>query len=386
MEIGEPVLISRTDEGRRCIPLSRPNSPTPSLPASDLSHVSTTTSRVADQHPSGVNPHEDVIESHLARARAQSIERCYDGLTRNKSCSRSREPSPLRNAIVNDESSSRQPVLIPDDITEEIEDEDDFNFEHNAANEIDQDTEFVTGLSAPPSRRRSIVNLAVASASHLVAVSPEAVQPNTQEVAPSVSEQTVIKTPSPIDTSFASHFSISTTNTTALSPGSDQATSPDSPCLSPASNSSLPAHLAYRFSAQSTVPSVSDSDLDPVEYNKWQMADDGVEISTSPTYQDENFASAFSYEDKPKREESYFGLASESQGYSLPGEHRLPAKGTAKPSSNSGLTASGCRMTFGGPLVRDEQRANDEAQCQSKVANGDIISDMGYLAGIITHT
>ncbi|KAI9809153.1 MAG: hypothetical protein M1825_002443 [Sarcosagium campestre] len=392
LEIGDPVLISRSDEGRHCIPISRPSSPTPTV-ASTPSTLSRSREgsplrvRLArascDALPLASNPVECENDCYRARAISNTQERGVDGPTSGRSHSRSREPSPLRNSVKCEEVQARQPVTIPDDIVEVEEDEDDFNFHTDALSIADEETGVQNQLSAPPSRRHDSKNLRSArSIDSQAEAAPELkIECQPSQPLPQIATNSAVSD----DDVLGSRFSIASANTAALSPTSMYSLSPTSPPLSPMMTFTNASPNAYRLSAESSLPSVSDdSEAEPSGYGSCNGYAAAPRTSSYTPRDEENTdATLKDLAAKNKRHASFFGTSA-FQGYVLPDEGRGSEPTITKTDGSSSLLQAGSRTTFGTPVdERILQAAWSDDSPSEPTAMESLLSELGYLGDMI---
>ncbi|TVY44638.1 hypothetical protein LOCC1_G003990, partial [Lachnellula occidentalis] len=233
----------------------------------------------------------------------------------------SREPSPLRQLVTHESNSYNSTTLIiPDEIVEDAEDDDNFASQLNRISLSDRG--IFTRLSPPPSRMRS----------H----SPQVrIATNTSKPLPLLPEETLVPPPLRLRAAISaaelprSHFSVSTVSTTISSPAD--------------------SHFDF-----SETPSILDS-CDDDDFS----ADIGseFEFTYSPVI-DETPLHGFS-------------------GYSLPDDQYASEHTLRKEATTSNPTKSPARSTFGGA---SEFPAPDT---ENMSALEELMNDMGYLGGVI---
>ncbi|TVY92073.1 hypothetical protein LAWI1_G004276 [Lachnellula willkommii] len=233
----------------------------------------------------------------------------------------SREPSPLRPLVTHESNSYNSTTLvIPDEIVEEAEDDDNFASQLNRISLNDRG--IFTRLSPAPSRMRS--------------QSPQIrAATNTSKPLPLLPEETLVPPPLRLRAGISaaelprSHFSVSTVSTTISSP--------------------VDSHFDF-----SETPSISDSCYDD-DFSAEIGSEN--EFSYSPVI-DETPLSGFS-------------------GYSLPDDQYASEHTLRKEATTSNLTKSAARSTFGGASAfpaPDTENIN---------ALEELMNDMGYLGGVI---
>ncbi|TVY32336.1 hypothetical protein LSUB1_G008221 [Lachnellula subtilissima] len=257
---------------------------------------------------------------NLSERKATSVPQTRDTSPQAK-ISLSREPSPLRQLATHESSTYHSTTLvIPDEIVEEAEDDDNFASQLNRISLNNRG--IFTQLSPAPSRMRS--------------QSPQVrTATNTSKPLPLLPEETLVPPPLRLRAAISaaelprSHFSVSTVSTTISSPAD--------------------SHFDF-----SETPSISDS-CDDDEFS----VDIGSEneFTYSPVI-DETLLSGFS-------------------GYSLPDDQYASEHTLRKEATTSSLAKSAARSTFGGAS------AFPAPDSENMSALEELMNDMGYLGGVI---
>ncbi|KAI9779527.1 MAG: hypothetical protein M1839_007335 [Geoglossum umbratile] len=338
MKIGNPVLISRSDEGRHCIPipsLSRiasPASPASTLPGALLSPRS--------ENPLGSNMPLSPLRSHPVLPRGDVL-------------ARSREPSPLRNPTLD------LPLPpIPVEVIEEEDENDDFDLES-------PEREFVTptALKPAPPRKQSFNETTPL----------ETLIPDTEFARhPSLRPEPlhIRGRASWMDREPQSHFSIYSNSTADYSPTANTINSPTSACFSSTGDSSAP-NSPHELSTPSGSEVAEEDSMDmrdviqsPVGDNDQDFAFGALRIDTSDS----------------KRNAACFGFSA-FQGYSLP-EGENGSQATLRKIATLGVVQKASRMTFGPPADgKFLQSLSESGQGLSTLE--ELLNDMGYLGDSI---
>ncbi|KAI9673779.1 MAG: hypothetical protein M1829_004016 [Trizodia sp. TS-e1964] len=367
MEISDPVLVSRSDPGRHCIALSEYNSAASSREPSPFCDNLSTRSRdhsprrpFVEALPRDPSPVRSIRSS---RAREPSpLGYQTDGRSRNHSVDepnrRSRGPSPLRISIAREESAANS-VVIPEDITEEVEDveEDDYNFQAEPFGLVlDDSCSFVSGLKAPPSRMGLPPPVPEKDTPPEVA-EPELVISDEngsaveeEEVFSFTQDSSYLLPPSPIGTdALQSHFSMDSSTTAAFSP----VTLPSEP-----STPSFSEDSEFDFSSSSSTGNLKlDLSFSPslgcVLINEESMMDSSI------------FTTGF-------------------QGYSLPIDEPLESTvGKKALHASPVFVSSTSRATFGNQDVSYFTKSWQRNIESERSPISDLIDDLGYLGGMI---
>ena len=367
LDISAPSLISRSDSGRHCIPLSEVTatafpmsmSPTGSRPASPLRKVIAECSR--EPSPLGRSPITELSPVVIAPG--------------------TREESPLRHVVPKERNDQSSEIAAPADAGEvdtgEVVDdeEDEFNFQ-SPSDRLSGEEHLTKGLSPPPSRS-----------------SPTTAFPPFEPTEPAPAESVVVEDPAKVSLPLApahppepqpkegspqinkSHFSMCSTTTASLSPHLDYGFSyPTSPAMSSMTTSSMGAHSPYRLSSESGA-FMGSGVVDTERTNHSDEATSAVDAWDDETSCDElekclrglKMSNGMS-----KRNAAYFGRSA-LQGYSLPEEEH--ASELTIPKSGNGTDAQ-----------QDEEffESLDKHATRTFTALEDFLCDMGYLGGAIT--
>ncbi|KAI9797327.1 MAG: hypothetical protein M1833_005506 [Piccolia ochrophora] len=389
MDIGDPVLISRTDEGRHCIPLSRAASSSSfgddssrqskelkcSMPSRDPHGR-----RARDPSPLGLNPPNVLSGPYPPGSEPQEPFNEVFGLA--KAAVQLREPSPLRDPIEHEENPVKEAVFVSDQVIQEAEDEeDDFNFHSQASTEQVSELGVATELSAPPSRSR-IAAQAKTTADENVEISPTKAA-GQRDRASQVPTPLDLLPAGDVEQTASSRFSIYSTTTAAFTPTTNYSASLTSPSLSPGRRSSYTLPSPNRLSADFSLPSISDySEEGLATYSMRLSIDPETSVRSSLSHL-EDFSCDTFQGDQPlsKRNGAYFGRCG-FQGYGLPMEEHA-SDATIGKAVNAGLQQAGSRSTFGsqtdGPILT--VLANEPSQGLS--AMEELLNDLGYLGNVI---
>jgi hypothetical protein len=254
--------------------------------------------------------------------KVKSVPQTRDTSPQSLKRSHSREPSPLRQLVARESNThTTTTFLIPDEIAEEAEDDDNFASQLNRISLNERG--ILTQLSPPPSRLRS--------------QSPRVRSPtNTSKPLPLLPEENLIPSPLRLRAAVSaaelprSHFSTSTISTTISSP--------------------TDSHFNF-----SETPSFSDS---------YDEDDFPADIGSG----DE-----FTY--SPVLDETPVGFS----GYSLPDDQFASERTLRKEASMSQLTKSATRTTFGGAAPFSAPGPDAE----NMSALEELMNDMGYLGDVI---
>ncbi|KAF4637902.1 hypothetical protein G7Y89_g195 [Cudoniella acicularis] len=286
--------------------------------------------RSSSQHSTtgrGIGSEVPVSSSRPVELKTKSVPHTRDvsPLSIKRSHSRSREPLPLRQVVPRESGTfTATALVIPDEITEELEDDDNFASQLNRSS-LDE-RGILTQLSPPPhSRMRS---------------PPPSLRPvsNTSKPLPELPEETLLPQPLRLRAVASatnlprSHFSTSTISTSYSSP--------------------TESHFDF-----SETPSFSDSIDDE------DLAADlgsGDEFTYSPL-SDATDGRGFT-------------------GYSLPDEQYASEQTLRKETGISQLTTSATRATFGGAAAFPSYAGPDDS---SMSALEELLSEVGYLGNVI---
>jgi hypothetical protein len=256
--------------------------------------------------------------------KVKSVPQTRDTSPQSPKRSHSGEPSPFRQLVTRETNTYNIiPLVIPDEIAEEAEDDDNFASQLNRISLNDRG--ILTQLSPPPQRVRSQsprVRTATSTSKPLPLLPEETLVPPPLRLRAAVSAAELPR----------SHFSVSTVSTTISSP--------------------TDSHFNF-----SEAPSFSDS------YDEDDFSADigsGDEFTYSPVI-DETPLSGFS-------------------GYSLPDDQYASEHTLRKEASLSQLTKSATRSTFGGAAAFPVGSGPDAGNMS---ALEELMNDMGYLGGVI---
>ncbi|KAH0541528.1 hypothetical protein FGG08_004003 [Glutinoglossum americanum] len=349
LKIGNPVLISRSDEGRHCIPISAfSRTPSPTSPASVLPQ---THSPIRSGNPTETRPPKSPLRFHPV---VPSV-----------------DVSPVR-ATSRDLSPSRNPILdlplppLPVEIIVEEDENEDFDLDFQASPE----PEYVipTALKPPPPRKPSFNEDS----------SSECLSPNIPDM--TFGHHTALK-PEPLhireriprmDQEPRSHFSIYSNSSAAYSPSSantlnspmsayfssinGDSSVPDSPC-------ELPTPFGSEF-AEEDLTDMRNTSRRLVDDNDQELALGGLRINTGDS----------------KRKAACFGFPT-FKGYSLP-EEENSSQDTLRKTATLGVSQETSRTTFG-PAGDGEflQSLSESEQGLSTLE--ELLNDLGYLGDSI---
>ncbi|KAI9763662.1 MAG: hypothetical protein M1840_000376 [Geoglossum simile] len=338
MKISNPVLISRSDGGRRCIPIS--SFPKFTCPKSPTNPPSATLSSPRSENPLGSNAPLSPLRSHPVLPLGEVL-------------ARSREPSPLRNPILD--------LPLPPLPVEAIEEEDE-----NEDSELDSpDREFSapTALKPAPPRKQS-PDETVASAP----LSPDTDVTSHPSLRP---EPLCIRgKASWMDQEPQSRFSVYSNSTADYSPTANTINSPTSACLSSTGDSSVPNSpygLPTPFGseiAEEDSTNVREIVQSPIGDNGRDSALSALRIGTGDS----------------RRKAACFGLPA-FQGYSLP-EEENSSQATLRKIATLGVVQETSRMTFGPPADNKFLQSLNESG-QGLSALEELLNDLGYLGDSI---
>jgi hypothetical protein len=340
MKISNPVLISRSDEGRHCIPISvLSRTPSPISPISALSrttHSGNPPDTLAPTSPLRFHP---VLPSgEVSPVRVTP-----------------REPSPPRNPALD----FPLPPLPVEIIVEEDE-----NVDFNLDPQISQESEFVvpTVLKPPPPRKRPSNDAAPSEC-----LSPNS--PNTSFVhqADPNLEPLPIREKSPaMDQEPQSRFSVYSNSTAAYSPSSaNTIDSPASACFSSTNGDSSvpdsPYELPTPYGSEIAEEDSADHRSLPINDSDQDLAFGGLRIDTGDS----------------RRNAACFGFPA-FQGYSLPEEENSSQATLRK----TATLQEASRATFG-PSAEGKFLQSLSESGQGLSALDELLNELGYLGDSI---
>jgi hypothetical protein len=294
----------------------RPSAPTPSQDV-DKRGRSSSLSKVAEGDTSVV--YSALHNRSDEMRKVKSVPHTRDVSPQSVKKPHSREPSPLRQVVPQENTTT---VEIPDEITEEVEDDDNFATQLNgiSLNERGILTQLspppTSGMRSPAARIRSGTD----TSKPLPQLPKETLIPSPLRLRPIVSEAELPR----------SHFSTSTISTTITSP--------------------TDSHFDF-----SETPSISDSN-------------DDEDLAADAGSGDE-----FTYSPNPAGQRGF-------NGYSLPDGEYASEQTLRKETPHSQLTQAASRATFGAPTVALNSPGHGAS---SMSALEELLNEMGYLGDVI---